>query len=165
MTSSHSKVTGDPKYKTAVARAMKHVLALDRSKSSNLFPNFVSLQSAGFSSPLDVRLGAMGDSFYEYLFKTWWYVRVRPYGNPSQTYNIYMLTPMLLPVRYCLHTSARVLYGSVPPQAGRKQPHSCASSAVPWHSLAPPGWAEEFTKCNARSRTSTDTHTVAICSS
>ena len=83
MTSSHSKVTGDPKYKTAVARAMKHVLSLDRSKSFGLFPNFVALQSAGFSSPLDVRLGAMGDSFYEYLFKTWWYVRVRPYGNPQ----------------------------------------------------------------------------------
>ena len=68
-----SKVTGDPKYKDAVTRAMSHVLALDRSKTSGLFPNFIALQSSGFSAPYNVRLGAMGDSFYEYLFKTWWY--------------------------------------------------------------------------------------------
>eukprot|EP00041_Stephanoeca_diplocostata_P026728 m.725235 g.725235 ORF g.725235 m.725235 type:complete len:508 (-) comp23028_c0_seq3:1298-2821(-) len=65
-----SSITGDAKYKNAVDKAMNLVLGQDRSQTMGMVPNFVDY-STGHLVGQDFRLGALGDSFYEYVFKYW----------------------------------------------------------------------------------------------
>eukprot|EP00037_Helgoeca_nana_P001424 m.26783 g.26783 ORF g.26783 m.26783 type:complete len:605 (-) comp11841_c0_seq1:100-1914(-) len=65
-----SVITKDPKYVQAVTKAMD--LVLKQPRKNGMFPNFVDMNTGSLQSS-DYRLGAMGDSFYEYLVKYWRY--------------------------------------------------------------------------------------------
>ncbi|KAL7547199.1 hypothetical protein ACHAWF_010525 [Thalassiosira exigua] len=65
-----AKATGRSEYATDVMRALDEVLKLDA--ESGLYPTFIqnTRQQLSFGNN-DISLGAMGDSFYEYLLKIW----------------------------------------------------------------------------------------------
>ena len=65
-----AKVTGKNEYATDVMRALDQLLKLNA--ESGLYPTFISnkQQEPKFGNE-DISLGAMGDSFYEYLLKIW----------------------------------------------------------------------------------------------
>ncbi|KAL7532786.1 hypothetical protein ACHAXR_004837, partial [Thalassiosira sp. AJA248-18] len=65
-----AKVTGKSEYETKVMRALDELLKLD--PESGLYPTYISntKQDLGFGNS-DISIGAMGDSFYEYLLKVW----------------------------------------------------------------------------------------------
>lgn len=60
--------TGDPKYQDAVERVVQ--VLRDRMPADGLYPLYMNPNTALFTSK-KVSFGAMGDSFYEYLLKTW----------------------------------------------------------------------------------------------
>ena len=60
--------TGQRKYWDVVERIMEHLKRVD--KPHGLYPVFMSPSSGSWTSP-KITLGALGDSFYEYLIKQW----------------------------------------------------------------------------------------------
>ena len=65
-----SRVTGDRTYADAVQQLAKFVT--DATPDDGLFPNYLNPKTGRWVSK-DVSLGALGDSFYEYLLKVWVY--------------------------------------------------------------------------------------------
>eukprot|EP00041_Stephanoeca_diplocostata_P029611 m.880491 g.880491 ORF g.880491 m.880491 type:complete len:576 (+) comp23591_c2_seq2:412-2139(+) len=63
-----SVITGDPRYAAQSRKCIANLLAMAR--SDGMYTNYYST-TAGRLEREDVSLGAMGDSFYEYLLKTW----------------------------------------------------------------------------------------------
>lgn len=65
-----AKATGKNEYAINVMRALDELLKLD--PESGLYPTFIhnTKQELSFGNS-DITLGAMGDSFYEYLLKIW----------------------------------------------------------------------------------------------
>jgi len=65
-----AKVTGKSEYATDVMRALDELLKLDA--ESGLYPTFIhnTKQELSFGNN-EISIGAMGDSFYEYLLKVW----------------------------------------------------------------------------------------------
>ena len=69
-----SKITGASKYEDAVVKAMDLMINADLSQSHGLFPTFIDLNTGVLTTSAGrLSLGAMADSFYEYLFKDWRY--------------------------------------------------------------------------------------------
>jgi len=63
-------VTGKGEYATNAMRALDELLKLDA--ESGLYPTYISNTKGELSfGNSDISLGAMGDSFYEYLLKVW----------------------------------------------------------------------------------------------
>ena len=60
--------TGERKYWDAVERIMQHLRTVD--KPHGLYPVFMSPSTGRWTSQ-KITLGALGDSFYEYLIKQW----------------------------------------------------------------------------------------------
>ena len=65
-----AKVTGKSEYATDAMRALDELLKLDA--KSGLYPTFINnnRQELSFANS-EITIGAMGDSFYEYLLKIW----------------------------------------------------------------------------------------------
>lgn len=63
-----SKITGDPIYAKKVNRVREVLDQID--KPNGLYPNYLNPRSGVWGSQ-HVSLGALGDSFYEYLIKSW----------------------------------------------------------------------------------------------
>ncbi|CAG9824004.1 unnamed protein product [Phaedon cochleariae] len=63
-----SDVTGDPVYRSKVERIRKVLHDLDKPKG--LYPNYLNPKS-GVWGQHHMSLGALGDSYYEYLLKAW----------------------------------------------------------------------------------------------
>jgi len=63
-----SKITGDSKYADAVNRIRKFLH--DANKPDGLYPNYINPRNGAWGQR-HVSLGALGDSFYEYLIKSW----------------------------------------------------------------------------------------------
>nr|XP_054753906.1 mannosyl-oligosaccharide alpha-1,2-mannosidase IA-like [Lytechinus pictus] len=63
-----SEISGDPKYKQKVDR-IREVLK-DVKRSDGLYPNFLNPKTGKWGQ-MHVSLGALGDSFYEYLLKSY----------------------------------------------------------------------------------------------
>lgn len=63
-----SKITGDPVYAKKVNRVREVLDQID--KPNGLYPNYLNPRSGVWGSQ-HVSLGALGDSFYEYLIKSW----------------------------------------------------------------------------------------------
>jgi len=65
-----ARVSGKSEYETHVMRALDEILKLDA--KSGLYPTFIynTKQELSFGNS-DISIGAMGDSFYEYLLKVW----------------------------------------------------------------------------------------------
>jgi len=65
-----AKITGKSEYATNAMRALDELLKLDA--EFGLYPTFIynSKQPPSFGNS-DISIGAMGDSFYEYLLKVW----------------------------------------------------------------------------------------------
>ncbi|KAJ7394206.1 Mannosyl-oligosaccharide 1,2-alpha-mannosidase IB [Desmophyllum pertusum] len=63
-----SKITGDPIYAKKVYRVREVLDQID--KPNGLYPNYLNPRSGVWGSQ-HVSLGALGDSFYEYLIKSW----------------------------------------------------------------------------------------------
>jgi len=65
-----ARATGKSEYATTTMRAMDELLKLNA--ESGLYPTFISntKQDISFGNE-DISIGAMGDSFYEYLLKIW----------------------------------------------------------------------------------------------
>ncbi len=65
-----ARVTGKSEYATIAMRALDELLKLQT--DSGLFPTFIhnTKQSLSFGNSA-ISVGAMGDSFYEYLLKIW----------------------------------------------------------------------------------------------
>lgn len=69
-----SRLTGDPKYESAVEAISQkvHALLLDEPAPSNgLVPIFINANTGKFRNAATITLGARGDSYYEYLLKQW----------------------------------------------------------------------------------------------
>lgn len=64
-----SRITDDPKFEEAASRVSEHVHTLD--KHDGLVPVFINPRTGLFQSYADIKLGARGDSYYEYLIKQW----------------------------------------------------------------------------------------------
>eukprot|EP00911_Craspedida_sp_UC1_P002463 UC1_evm1s1833 len=66
-----SVITGDPKYRNAVQKVTKLITSKPRPPDMDgLYPNYVDPNTGNWGSR-DISLGALGDSFYEYLLKMW----------------------------------------------------------------------------------------------
>merc|ERR1712073_20219 len=63
-----SDATGDPKYKQAVENVRRAVRAAERPKA--LYPNYLNPRTGKWGQQ-HTSVGALGDSFYEYLIKEW----------------------------------------------------------------------------------------------
>eukprot|EP00038_Savillea_parva_P000888 m.99648 g.99648 ORF g.99648 m.99648 type:complete len:666 (-) comp10313_c0_seq6:2480-4477(-) len=63
-----TRITGNPIYAEKTRRAVAH--ATENVPHTGLYPNYIHPQS-GQWGPSDVSVGALGDSFYEYLYKSW----------------------------------------------------------------------------------------------
>ncbi|CAJ0566861.1 unnamed protein product, partial [Mesorhabditis spiculigera] len=69
-----SRITGDPVYLQKVQKVRD---VLDKAqKLDGLYPNYISPTDGRFSGS-HISLGALGDSFYEYLIKAWLYSNFR----------------------------------------------------------------------------------------
>jgi len=64
-----SKVSGDPKYGLAADKAMN--IILDLGNGRGLIPIYLSHSDTPKFTGSKISLGAMGDSYYEYLLKLW----------------------------------------------------------------------------------------------
>jgi len=73
-----SHVTGDPKYAEKVDKVMD--LVINKPKDEGLYPNYIHPDSGQWGSN-DISIGALGDSFYEYLLKVWVFHGGRNSGN------------------------------------------------------------------------------------
>lgn len=63
-----TELTGDPIYLDKVSHVRKHLKEL--TKPDGLYPNFLNPNTGNWGTK-HVSLGALGDSFYEYLLKSW----------------------------------------------------------------------------------------------
>ena len=63
-----SDITGNPVYKQKVERIREVVSSLERPKK--LYPNYLHPKTGKWGQP-HTSVGALGDSFYEYLLKEW----------------------------------------------------------------------------------------------
>ncbi|CAB3375649.1 Hypothetical predicted protein [Cloeon dipterum] len=63
-----SDITGDPKYREKVDRIRDVIKKMDKPKG--LYPNYIHPRSGKWGQA-HMSLGALGDSFYEYLLKAW----------------------------------------------------------------------------------------------
>ena len=63
-----SDITGDPKYLKAVEKVRQVVVNAERPKS--LYPNYLNPKTGKWGQQ-HTSVGALGDSFYEYLLKEW----------------------------------------------------------------------------------------------
>ncbi|XP_040572363.1 mannosyl-oligosaccharide 1,2-alpha-mannosidase IA [Lepeophtheirus salmonis] len=63
-----SDITGDPKYVNAVKRVRDSIKKAPRSKQ--LYPNYINPKTGKWGQQ-HTSVGALGDSFYEYLLKEW----------------------------------------------------------------------------------------------
>ncbi|KAK9500040.1 hypothetical protein O3M35_001382 [Rhynocoris fuscipes] len=64
-----SRVANEPKFEEAASRVSLHVHTLP--KTDGLVPVFINPRTGLFQSYADIKLGARGDSYYEYLVKQW----------------------------------------------------------------------------------------------
>lgn len=64
-----SRASMDPKYEDAAFKVSQHVHTLP--KTDGLVPIFINPNTGQFHSYTDIKLGARGDSYYEYLLKQW----------------------------------------------------------------------------------------------
>ncbi|KAF6200791.1 hypothetical protein GE061_005237 [Apolygus lucorum] len=64
-----SRASDDPKFENAAAKVSLHVHGLP--KTDGLVPIFINPRTGQFQSYTDIKLGARGDSYYEYLVKQW----------------------------------------------------------------------------------------------
>ena len=65
-----AKVTGKSEYATDAMRALDEILKLDA--ADGLYPTFIdNTKSQARFANSEISMGAMGDSFYEYLLKIW----------------------------------------------------------------------------------------------
>jgi Glycosyl hydrolase family 47 len=65
-----ARVLNKPELAAPVMETFKHLDLLDKSRHDGLYPLYVRPPSGGFSTDA-VSIGALGDSFYEYLLKAW----------------------------------------------------------------------------------------------
>ncbi|OQV23908.1 Mannosyl-oligosaccharide alpha-1,2-mannosidase IA [Hypsibius exemplaris] len=63
-----SKMTGKTVYREKIDRIRNHLANIDKPKG--LYPNYINPQTGKWGQ-VHVSMGALGDSFYEYLFKAW----------------------------------------------------------------------------------------------
>lgn len=63
-----SEVTGDPKYLQKVQQIRK--VLQEMNKPDGLYPNFLNPKTRNWGTR-HISIGALGDSFYEYLLKSW----------------------------------------------------------------------------------------------
>ena len=63
-----SDITGNPVYKQKVEKIREVVVSLERPKK--LYPNYLHPNTGNWGQE-HTSLGALGDSFYEYLLKEW----------------------------------------------------------------------------------------------
>ncbi|CAG0916898.1 unnamed protein product [Notodromas monacha] len=63
-----TKITGDKRYLEKVEKA--RAVLRDAPKQDGLYPNYVSVMTGNFHGN-EVSMGPFGDSFYEYLLKSW----------------------------------------------------------------------------------------------
>ncbi|KAL1130956.1 hypothetical protein AAG570_012197, partial [Ranatra chinensis] len=64
-----SRATLDPRFEDAAAKVSWHVHTLP--KTDGLVPIFINPKTGQFQNYADIKLGARGDSYYEYLVKQW----------------------------------------------------------------------------------------------
>ncbi|XP_073974597.1 alpha-Mannosidase class I b [Rhodnius prolixus] len=64
-----SRASNQPKFEEAASRVSLHVHTLP--KTDGLVPVFINPRTGQFQSYADIKLGARGDSYYEYLVKQW----------------------------------------------------------------------------------------------
>ncbi|XP_075229492.1 alpha-Mannosidase class I b isoform X2 [Lycorma delicatula] len=64
-----SRCTHDKKFEESAFKVSKHVHELP--KTDGLVPIFINPNTGWFHSYTDIKLGARGDSYYEYLLKQW----------------------------------------------------------------------------------------------
>ncbi|BET02539.1 Endoplasmic reticulum mannosyl-oligosaccharide [Nesidiocoris tenuis] len=64
-----SRAVDDPKFENAAFKVSHHVHGLP--KTDGLVPIFINPRTGQFQSYTDIKLGARGDSYYEYLVKQW----------------------------------------------------------------------------------------------
>ncbi|EDV24520.1 uncharacterized protein TRIADDRAFT_25880 [Trichoplax adhaerens] len=64
-----TRITGDKSYLDKVQNLRKHLNKI--TKPNGLYPNYIDISSGNWISQ-SVSIGAMGDSFYEYLIKSWY---------------------------------------------------------------------------------------------
>ncbi|XP_014241957.1 endoplasmic reticulum mannosyl-oligosaccharide 1,2-alpha-mannosidase isoform X1 [Cimex lectularius] len=64
-----SRATNDDKFEKAASRVSMHVHTLP--KTEGLVPIFINPRTGLFPNYADIKLGARGDSYYEYLVKQW----------------------------------------------------------------------------------------------
>ena len=63
-----SDITGDPKYLKAVEKIREVIVSADKPKT--LYPNYLNPKTGKWGQQ-HTSVGALGDSFYEYLLKEW----------------------------------------------------------------------------------------------
>jgi mannosyl-oligosaccharide alpha-1,2-mannosidase len=63
-----TEITGDPKYVQKVEKIREVILTSQRPK--NLYPNYLNPKTGKWGQQ-HTSVGALGDSFYEYLLKEW----------------------------------------------------------------------------------------------
>ena len=63
-----SDITGNPVYKQKVEKIREVVVSVERPKK--LYPNYLHPKTGKWGQP-HTSVGALGDSFYEYLLKEW----------------------------------------------------------------------------------------------
>ena len=61
-------ITGDPRYLKAVERIREVIISAERPKT--LYPNYLNPKTGKWGQQ-HTSVGALGDSFYEYLLKEW----------------------------------------------------------------------------------------------
>lgn len=81
-----SHVTGDPKYKDKVMK-VREVIKNAVPRTDGLYNNYINTDTGQWiARPTHVSIGALGDSFYEYLIKSY----VQSDGNDVEAYNLYI---------------------------------------------------------------------------
>ncbi|XP_055342948.1 mannosyl-oligosaccharide alpha-1,2-mannosidase IA-like [Paramacrobiotus metropolitanus] len=92
-----AEMTGKSIYLEKVQRIRNHLQSIDKPKG--LYPNYLNPQTGKWGQ-MHVSMGALGDSFYEYLFKTW----IWSGKNDTQAKEMYD-TAMEFVVKHLLQTS------------------------------------------------------------
>ncbi|CAI4223003.1 unnamed protein product [Auanema sp. JU1783] len=64
-----SKITKQPIFEKKVKKIRNYLDKLD--KVNGLYPNYINPETGKWSLPYHISLGALGDSYYEYLIKSW----------------------------------------------------------------------------------------------
>ena len=88
-----SDITGNPVYKQKVEKIREVVASLERPKK--LYPNYLHPKTGKWGQQ-HTSVGALGDSFYEYLLKEW-------LRSGKRDLQVSFLTPSSLPSGAVLH--------------------------------------------------------------